>query len=112
MFAAGVAVSIPPARRTPVLCGAPKTGYLAEEMGRVVAHNVVADLRGEPPIALPPASIHAKYILDAGNTGLLMSGGASPEAHRHAWTIPGPEAHWAKVAFEKYFLATRSHGHV
>jgi hypothetical protein len=25
---------------------------------------------------------------------------------------PGPEAHWAKLAFEKYFLATHKRGHV
>ena len=26
--------------------------------------------------------------------------------------IPGPQAHWAKLAFEKYFLYSRKHGHV
>ena len=26
------------------------------------------------------------------------------EPREHAWVLPGPEAHWAKLAFEKYFL--------
>ena len=34
------------------------------------------------------------------------------EPRGHAWLIPGPEAHWAKLAFEKYFLATHKRGHV
>jgi hypothetical protein len=33
-------------------------------------------------------------------------------AHLCPWLIPGPEAHWAKVAFEKYFLATWRRGFV
>ena len=35
-----------------------------------------------------------------------------PELACHAWLIPGREAHWAKLAYEKWFLATRRRGHV
>jgi sulfide:quinone oxidoreductase len=50
--------------------------------------------------------------LDAGNTGIVMTADHLLEPRDHAWLIPGPEAHWAKLAFEKYFLATHRHGHV
>jgi len=103
-----VAVSQPD--RTPVPCGVPKTGYLSEEMAKVVAHNIAADIRGERPIMLSPGSIDAKCVLDAGNTGMIMTADHFLEPRTHAWLIPGPEAHWAKLAFEKYFLTTRSHG--
>jgi hypothetical protein len=41
-----------------------------------------------------------------------MTGDHTFQPHDRAWTIRGREAHWAKLAFEKYFLASRSHGHV
>jgi hypothetical protein len=73
VYAAGVAVQVDPPQKTPVPCGVPKTGYLSEEMARVVAHNIVATIAGEPLIALPPASIDAKCVLDAGNNGIIMT---------------------------------------
>lgn len=112
VFAAGVAVQLDPPQPTPVPCGVPKTGYLSEEMARVVAHNIAAGIQGEPLIALPPGSIDAKCVLDAGNTGIIMTSDHFLEPRDHAWLIPGPEAHWAKIAFEKYFLATHKRGHV
>jgi sulfide:quinone oxidoreductase len=112
VYAAGVAVQLDPPQKTKVPCGVPKTGYLSEEMARVVAHNIVADIRGEPFVSLPPGSIDAKCVLDAGNNGIIMSSDHFLEPRKHAWLIPGPEAHWAKLAFEKYFLSTHQRGHV
>lgn len=112
VFAAGVAVSMPRPDQTKIPCGVPKTGYLSEEMAKVVVHNIIASIHGEPLVALPPASIDAKCVLDAGNTGIIMTADHFLEPREHAWLIPGPEAHWAKLAFEKYFLATHRHGHV
>lgn len=111
VFAAGVAVAVAPPEPTPVPCGAPKTGYLSEEMAKVVAHNVAASIDGQPLVELPPGSIDAKCVLDAGGTGIIMTSDRYFEPRKHAWLIPGPEAHWAKLAFEKYFLATRSRGY-
>jgi len=112
VFAAGVAVSMPKSGETPVPCGAPKTGYASEEMARVVAHNIAALIHGDPLIELPPAAIDAKQVLDAGDSGLILTSDRQLEPREHAWIIPGPEAHWAKVAFEKWFLASRKRGHV
>jgi len=110
VFAAGVAVAMEPPDKTPVPCGVPKTGYLSEEMAKIAAHNIVAQIHGEKMISLAPASIDAKCILDAGNTGIIMLADHFLEPREHAWLIPGPEAHWAKLAFEKYFLSTRKRG--
>lgn len=110
VYAAGIAVQIDPPQKTDVPCGVPKTGYLAEEMGKVVAHNIAADIWGEPLLELPPGAIDAKCLLDAGNTGIILTADHLLEPRDHAWLIPGPEAHWAKLAFERYFLATHKHG--
>ncbi len=110
IYAAGAAVAVEPAEATPVPCGVPTTGYLAEEMARVVVHNLVAELRGGKKLAMPRASMHAKAVIDAGDGGLIMLGDHQQAPQDHAWLIPGPEAHWAKLAFEKFFLATRRRG--
>lgn len=112
VFAAGVAVAMAPADKTAVPCGVPKTGYLSEEMAKTAAHNIVAQIHGEKMVGLPPGSIDAKCILDAGNTGIIMLADHFLEPREHEWLIPGPEAHWAKLAFEKYFLGSRKRGHV
>lgn len=108
VFAAGVAVSLGPATDTGL--GVPKTGYLAEQMARVVAENVVASIEGRALRALPPEEIDAKYVLDAGGTGVLVTADRYLEPGDASRVVPGPEAHWAKIGFEKYFLATRSRG--
>jgi sulfide:quinone oxidoreductase len=112
MYAAGVCVSLPPPEVTPVPCGVPKTGYLSEEMAKVVAHNIVADVRGDAKIELPAGYIDAKCVLDAGDNGIIMSADHFLEPRTSEWLIPGPEAHWAKLAFEKFFLATHRRGMV
>ncbi|MCO5169780.1 MAG: FAD-dependent oxidoreductase [Planctomycetes bacterium] len=110
VFAAGVAVAVKPPFATKVPIGVPKTGYVSEEMARVAAHNIAAAILGGDVVRLPFASIDAKCILDAGNTGVIMTADHMLEPRSHAWLIPGPEAHWAKLAFEKYFMATRRRG--
>ena len=110
VFAAGVAVAMAPPDETPVPCGVPKTGYLSEQMAEVVAHNIAAEIQGDKLIGLPPGSIDAKCVLDAGDTGIIMTADHFLEPRKHAWLLPGPEAHWAKLAFEKYFIATHRHG--
>ncbi|MEM4408187.1 MAG: FAD/NAD(P)-binding oxidoreductase [Candidatus Caldarchaeum sp.] len=110
VYAAGVAVAVKPPEETPVPIGVPKTGYNSEEMARVAAHNIVASIEGGREIKLPFSAIDAKCILDAGSTGFIMISDHMLAPRKHEWLIPGPEAHWAKVAFEKYFLATRKRG--
>jgi sulfide:quinone oxidoreductase len=112
VFAAGIAVAVEPRTKTPVPIGAPKSGYMSEQMARTVAHNIAASIHGEEMITLPPESIDARYVLDAGNTGVVVTADHYLEPYGSGAFLPGPEAHWAKIAFEKYFLATRRRGRV
>lgn len=110
VFAAGVAVEMSPTEETPVPCGVPKLGYLSEQMAKIAAHNVVASIRGEELVRLPPGRIATKWVLDAGDTGVIITADHFLEPSKHGWLLPGPEAHWAKVTFEKYFMASHRHG--
>jgi sulfide:quinone oxidoreductase len=112
VYAAGECVSLPAPEETQVPWGVPKTGYLSEEMAKVVAHNIAADLRDEPMLELPASYIDAKDVLDAGDTGIIISADHFLEPRKSEWLIPGPQGHWAKLAFEKFFLATHKRGMV
>ena len=112
VFAAGAAVSLESSTTTATPCGVPKTGHAAEAMGRIVAQNVARALdptRGAL-VERPPSSIPAKAVIDSGRGGLII-GSSAREPSESLWVLGGPEAHWAKLAFEKWFLATRKHGH-
>ena len=56
------------------------------------------------------AAIDAKCILDAGSTGIIMLSDRILAPRKHEWLTPGPEAHWAKVAFENTFLQPGEEG--
>lgn len=56
------------------------------------------------------AAIDAKCILDAGSTGIIMLSDRILAPRKHEWLIPGPEAHWAKVAFENTSLQPGEEG--
>jgi sulfide:quinone oxidoreductase len=112
IYAAGVAVAISPADETPVACGVPKTGYPSEQMAKTAAHNIAVAIKGGERKELPFGEIEALCILDTGNMGMMIVGDHMLAPRAHEWIIPGPQAHWAKVAFEKYFMSSRSKGHV
>ena len=119
VYAAGVATAIAPPETTEVPAGVPKTGQMSETMAKVAAHNVVADISGGKHRELPLADLSAICVLDAGNNGIifkadhvlshgLYAGDEVPSAR----VMSGPQAHWAKLAFERYFLASRRRGSV
>src|SRR6266545_2335517 len=112
VFAAGVAVYVPPAGDTPVPCGVPKTGYPSEVMAKTAAQNIAAAINGGERKTMPFSLIHAYCIMDTGNMGMLIVGDHMLGARHMEFIIPGPQAHWAKLALEKYFLYKRKHGHI
>ncbi len=113
IYAAGVAVFVAPVGGTPVPCGVPKTGYPSEVMAKTAAANIAADIRGETEHrSMPFSMIHAYCIMDTGDMGMMIVGDHMLEPRHLQFIIPGPQAHWAKLAFEKYFLATRGHGKI
>lgn len=106
VYAAGVAVAVTPPEKCEAGCSVPKTGYISEVMAHTAAKNIAADIDGKPLTPKPQADIDAKCILDAGNQGIIMYTDRVYAPKRRKWQtlIPGPWAHWAKLAFEKYFL--------
>jgi sulfide:quinone oxidoreductase len=100
-----------------VPAGVPKTGQMSETMAKVAAQNIAADLMGGKHRDLPIAELSAICVLDAGNNGIIFkadnvlshgiyANGEEPSAR----VMAGPQAHWAKLAFERYFLSSRKRG--
>lgn len=102
VFAAGAAVAVG-AAPSPVPVGVFKSGHLSELTARVTAKNLAASLEGRALERHPLEAMRSHTVIDAGDTGLMISSkqGASDE---HAWVLPGPEAHWAKLAAERFEL--------
>jgi NADPH-dependent 2,4-dienoyl-CoA reductase/sulfur reductase-like enzyme len=110
VFAAGVDIAISPPAPTPVPAGVPKTGQMSETMARVAAHNIAADINGGEHKHMSLSDLAAICILDAGNNGIVFKADHVLGESSHAHVMAGPQAHWAKVAFERYFLASRKRG--
>jgi sulfide:quinone oxidoreductase len=110
VYAAGVAIAIAPPQPTAVPAGVPKTGQMSETMAKVAAHNIAADIQGGARRTLPLAELAAICVLDAGNNGIVFKADRVLGDGDHARVMAGPQAHWAKLAFERYFLASRKRG--
>lgn len=110
VYAAGVAVAARSPFVTAAPVGVPRTGHMSEAMAKVAARNIAAAILGQPEVKAPLASLDVKAVIDAGDGGAILAADQVLEPRDGAWLVPGPEAHWAKVAFERYFLATRRRG--
>jgi sulfide:quinone oxidoreductase len=110
VYAAGVAIAIAPPEQTPVPAGVPKTGQMSETMAKVAARNIAADLGAGSRRSLPLDELAAICVLDAGNNGVIFKADRVLGQDGSAHVMSGPQAHWAKLAFERYFLATRKRG--
>jgi sulfide:quinone oxidoreductase len=110
VYAAGVAIAIAPPQPTAVPAGVPKTGQMSETMAKVAAHNIAADIQGGARRTLPLAELAAICVLDAGNNGIVFKADKVLGDGDHARVMAGPQAHWAKLAFERYFLVSRKRG--
>lgn len=102
IYAAGVCVAIPPVEITPVPTGAPKTGYMIESMVTAIAHNIEADLAGEAADA--KGSWNAICLADMGSTAAVFIALPQIPPRNVNWIRKGKWVHWAKIAFEKYFI--------
>lgn len=102
IFSAGVCIAIPPVEVTPVPTGAPKTGYMIETMVTAIAHNIAADLNGQPATA--KGSWNAICLADMGDTGAAFVALPQIPPRNVNWFKRGKWVHLAKVAFEKYYM--------
>jgi len=102
IFAIGVCVAIAPVGATPVPVGVPKTGFMIESMGTATAMNIGSLLRGRTPAAQP--TWNAICLADFGDTGVAFLAQPQIPPRNVNWSSKGEWVHFAKVAFEKYFL--------
>lgn len=108
VFAVGVCVAIAPVGTTPVPVGVPKTGFMIESMVTATALNIGALLRGKEPTAQP--TWNAICLADFGDTGVAFLAQPQIPPRNVNWSSKGEWVHYAKVAFEKYFLRKMRRG--
>ncbi|MDA8231200.1 MAG: FAD-dependent oxidoreductase [Magnetospirillum sp.] len=102
IFAVGVCVAIAPLEKTPVPTGVPKTGFMIESMVTATAHNIRALLDGRQPSVAP--TWNAICLADFGNRGAAFVAVPQIPPRNLSWSSEGRWVHYAKVAFEKYFM--------
>lgn len=102
IFAAGVCVAIPPVEVTPIPTGAPKTGYMIESMVTAIASNISAEINGQPADA--KGTWNAICLADMGDTGAAFVALPQIPPRNASWMKKGKWVHYAKIAFEKYFI--------
>ena len=113
IYAAGIAAQVPVPWQTSVPIGIPKTGFPTESMAKVAARNIVAAIKGEPPVKHKDfGEMAAVCMMDAGSNGVMILADHMLPPRKAAIMIPGPQTHAMKVAFEKYFLWKSRHGYI
>lgn len=102
IFGIGVCIAIPPYEATPVPVGVPKTGYMIESMVTATVENIADLLAGREPHVEP--TWNAFCLADFGNKGAVFIAKPQIPPRNLNWASEGRWVHWAKIAFEKYFL--------
>ena len=102
IYGVGVCIAIPPVGGSPLAVGVPKTGYMIESMAKASVSNIKAEIEGKAPSA--QASWDAICLADMGNTGAAFVASPQIPPRNVAWLKKGKWVHYAKVAFEKYFI--------
>jgi len=108
IFSAGVCVAIPPVEATPVATGAPKTGYMIETMVTAIVKNIADELAGKEVSA--KATWNAICLADLGDTGAAFVALPQIPPRNVNWFKKGKWVHYAKIAFEKYFMCKMKTG--
>ena len=102
IFALGVCVAIPPVGPTPIPVGVPKTGFMIETMASAIVDNLSSLLDGEEPTK--EATWNAVCLADFGDGGVAFVAEPEIPPRNLNWSSEGRWVHYAKIAFEKYFL--------
>ncbi|MFP4181102.1 NAD(P)/FAD-dependent oxidoreductase [Thiohalospira sp.] len=110
IFSAGVCVAIPPVEQTTVATGAPKTGYMIESMVTAIVQNIAAEVENRDGCNTQ-ATWSAVCLADLGDTGAAFVALPQIPPRNVTWSKKGKWVHYAKIAFEKYFMRKMKTGH-
>lgn len=102
VFALGVCVAIPPVAPTTIPVGVPKTGFMIETMASAISANLSAVLDGKQPST--EGTWNAVCLADFGDGGVAFVAQPQIPPRNLNWSSQGRWVHFAKIAFEKYFL--------
>lgn len=108
IYSAGVCIAIPPVEATPVPTGAPKTGYMIETMVTAIVHNIRDATAGKD--LTHKGTWNAICLADMGDTGAAFVALPQMPPRNVAWMKKGKWVHYAKIAFEKYFIRKMKKG--
>jgi sulfide:quinone oxidoreductase len=108
IYSAGVCIAIPPVEATPVPTGAPKTGYMIESMVTAIVHNIRDAIDGKEISC--KGTWNAICLADMGDTGAAFVALPQIPPRNVAWMKKGKWVHYAKIAFEKYFIRKMKRG--
>lgn len=102
VFGVGVGVAIPAVGPTPVPVGVPKTGFMIESMVTATAKNIGSLMHGQEPSA--QGSWNAVCLADFGDGGVAFVAEPQIPPRNVNWSSQGKWVHYAKIAFETYFI--------
>ena len=102
IYSVGVCIAIAPLEASPVAVGLPKTSYMIESMVAAAAANIGQEIRGLEPTH--EGTWNAFCLADFGNKGVAFLAQPQNPPRNLNWAAEGRWVHWAKIAFEKYFM--------
>jgi len=111
IYAVGVAVAMPPVEETPVPVNFPKTAHMTEQMAKMAARNIAADILGGEKTS---HDLKVECIMDMGQEGVHMVADPVRPPRNVSTLSKGRRWLWAKRFFAGYYLwkirrgATRS----
>jgi sulfide:quinone oxidoreductase len=101
IYAVGVAVALPPVEETPVPVNFPKTGHMTEQMARIAAKNIAADILGTEKTT---HELMAECIMDMGDEGAHIVADPVRPPRNVSGLSSGKRWLWAKRFFANYYL--------
>jgi len=101
IYAVGVAVVLPPVEETPVPVNFPKTGHMTEQMARIAANNIAADILGKEKTS---HELMAECIMDMGDEAAHMVADPVRPPRNVSELSSGKRWLWAKRFFANYYL--------
>lgn len=111
IYAVGVAVAMPPVEETPVPVNFPKTAHMTEQMAKMAARNLAADILGGEKTS---HDLMVECIMDMGGEAVHMVADPVRPPRNVSRMSKGRRWLWAKRFFAGYYLwkirrgATRS----